>query len=247
MRFVSIPRSAITGLTALALFGMLALGGCSSLQTGAPALKAEPEIIRSATRLQKEYVLIEGDQIEVSVWRVPEVSRTVFIRPDGNISLPLAQEIKASGLTPRELADKVRGALAGRLLNPEVNIIPITVRQPTIYVLGDVKNPGAVPYRNAATAAQAIALAGGALRSGNEVDTTIIRLSSEGYLEALPIAASTSRLGAGPLMALAGTALKPDDIVFVPESGRSEVVRLINDLLAPFTIYLNYRILEKAT
>lgn len=243
MRFI--PSHAAILMLAAAL-----LSGCTTLQSRfEQPLNVAPEIIRSSVRFQKEYLLTEGDQIEVSVWRTPEVSRTVFIRPDGNISLPLMQETRAAGLTPRELADKVQLALSNRLVKPEVNVIPMTVRQPMVYVLGDARTPGAFPLRTAATAAQAIALAGGTLRSANEDKITVIRLSGEGYLEAFPLnGASPSNVpfsGPSPFMSMAATQLKADDIVFIPESGRSEASRAVTDLLAPFTIYLNYKLLQR--
>jgi protein involved in polysaccharide export with SLBB domain len=245
MRFI--PPHAAVGILAIA--GLL--GGCTTSQSRfSQPLSVAPEIIRSSVRYQKEYLLAEGDQIEVSVWRTPEVSRTVLIRPDGYISLPLMQETKAAGLTPRELADKVQVALSNRLVKPEVNVIPMTVRQPMVYVLGDARTPGAFPLRNAVTAAQAIALAGGTLRSANEDYITVIRLSGDGYLEAFPLIgaspASAPSSGPSPFMSMAATQLKADDIIFIPESGRSEAARAVNDLLAPFTIYLNYKLLQTA-
>ena len=229
---------------AAGLLLVLGLAGCAIMPGATTQVPAPKDVIRSSVRFQKEYLLATGDQIEVSVWRVPEISRQVIIRPDGYISIPLLQEVKAAGLTPKELAESVRKALAGRLVNPEVTVIPITVRQPTIYVLGDVRTPGAFPAHNAVTAVQALALAGGVLRSGNENDTVVIRLSDDGHLEAIPIGGSFTLSQAVPYLTLASTVLKPDDILFIPESGRSEVFRALTDLLVPFQIYLNYKLIK---
>ena len=239
-----------TGGAALACMLLLAaaLAGCAS-QPSTPVRAAAsgtdtPEIVRSSVRFQKEYVLVAGDQLEVVVWRTPEVSRTVFVRPDGYISLPLLQEVKAAGLTPRELAEGITRALSGRLRNPEVTVIPMTVRQPSVYVLGDVRTPGAFPARNAVTVAQALALAGGALRTGSEAQATIIRLTEDGYLEAIPVGGGFTLSQSTPYHSLAVTMLRPDDIVFVPESGRSQVFRALTDILIPFQIYLNYKLIQ---
>lgn len=242
-------RGAARAVAGVALAALLAaaVSGCTLARSDVSQLAAPPEVMRSSVRFQKEYVLAAGDQVEVLVWRVPEVSRTVFIRPDGYVSLPLLQEVKAAGLTPKELAESVTRALSGRLLNPEVTVIPMAVRQPTVYVLGDVRSPGAFPARNAVTAAQALALAGGAARSGNEADATLIRLSEEGYLEAIPIGGAFSISQPGPYVTLAATVLRPDDIVFVPESGRSQVMRILTDVLVPFQIYLNYKLIKDIT
>jgi polysaccharide export outer membrane protein len=233
-------RSVAMALAALAGLGM---AGCASAPTGARVV-VPPEVMRSSVRFQKEYLLYPGDQLEVAVWRNPDVSRTVIVRPDGLISLPLLQDVQAAGLTPRELAQSITKLYSPRLLNPEVTVLPMQTRQPTVYVLGDVKTPGGFPVRNAVTAAQALALAGGVLRTGGESDATLIRLSDDGYLEAIPIGGGMSFTQAGPFMSLAAVMLKPDDIVFIPETGRAQFVRGLQDLLVPYQIYLNYRLIQ---
>jgi len=234
-----IPPICFATLLAFAAAGCATLPGATSNQLIAP-----PEVGRSSVRFQKEYVLFAGDQVEVSVWRNAEFSRTVTIRPDGYISLPLIQQLKAEGLTPAELASSVSKELAGRLLNPEVTVIPTQVRQPTVYVLGDVRTPGAYPARNAVTAAQAISLAGGVLRTGGESDTAVIRLNDDGYLVAIPVGGRFSLSQSGPYLSLAASVLKADDIVFVPETGRAQMSRALTDLLVPYQIYLNYRLIQ---
>jgi protein involved in polysaccharide export with SLBB domain len=226
-----------------AVLAALGLAGCASpyLESN---LQAAPEVMRSSVRFQKEYVLYPGDQVEVLVWRNAEVSRSATIRPDGLISLPLLQDVQAAGLTPRELAQNLTKAFSNRLLNPEVTVLPTQVRPATVYVLGDVKGPGAFPARNAVTAAQAIALAGGVLRTGGEADATLIRLNDEGYLEAIPIGSFASWTQVGPYAKLASVMLKPDDIIFIPETGRAQLVRALQDVLVPYTIYLNYRLIQ---
>ena len=226
------------------------LAGCAAPAPEKPyEVVSVPQVVRSSVKYQKEYLLFAGDQIEVLIWRNVEVSRTVVIRSDGFISLPLLQDVKAAGLTPKELAAEVTKAYSGRLLNPEVTIIPVQVRQPSVYVLGDVRTPGAFPLRQAATAIQALAAANGALRSGWEAETVIIRLSQEGYLEAMPIGGQGGNewfftQQSGPYRLLGNIPLQPDDIVFVPETGRSQLFRALADILIPFQIYMNYRLIE---
>jgi polysaccharide biosynthesis/export protein len=223
----------------------LAGAGCATVPLNTGDVRASPEIVRSSVRFQKEYVLFAGDVIEVVVWRNAEVSRAVTIRPDGFISLPLLQEVKAAGLTPKELADSIAKLYSARLVNPEVTVLPTTVRQPTVYVLGDVRNPGGYPIRTSVTAAQALAAAGGVLRSGGESDIALIRLTEEGFLEAIPVGGRVSVTQVGPYLSLAATMLRADDIVFVPETGRSQIFRALSDLLVPYTIYLNYRLIRQ--
>ena len=233
---------------AFALAALLLAGACGiqglPLRTTTDPIAVEPAVLQSAKRYQKEYVLFVGDQVEVLVWRVPEASRTVIVRADGKISLPILQDVSAAGLTPRELASNLTKLFSARLLNPEVTVIPQQTRQPVVYVLGDVKVPQAVPYRNAQTAMQAVGMAGGFLRSGSEHDVTIIRLDTDGYLKAIPIDVM-ERGQPGPYLAFALKQLEPDDVIFVPEHGRSQVSRFFDDfLIKPTQILINYRLLE---
>ena len=217
--------------------------GCTALRTDTERVEAPPEVIKSAARFKKEYVLFAGDQIEIAVRRFPEVSRTVAIRPDGLISLPLLQDVQAAGLTPRELALDLQRRLSARLIDPEVNVLPTVIRQPMVFVLGDVKNPSAVPYRNAQTLTEAIGMVGGFLRSGSERDVTIIRLSPDGYLEARAVDVAAEGQP-GPYLTLGLQMLQPDDVVFVPEHGRAQLVRFIDEVLArPTQLYLTYKLI----
>ena len=228
----------------VAIGSLLAAASCTAPFETMRDVQVPPEVVRSSVRFQKEYLLYPGDQVEVLVWRNAEVSRTVTIRPDGFISLPLLQDVQAAGLTAKELAQSITKGYSARLLNPEVTVIPTLVRTPTVYVLGDVKTPGAFPSRNAVTAAQALALAGGVLRTGGESDATLIRLTDDGYLEAIPIGSRASLTQVGPYTRLATVLLKPDDIVFIPETSRAQLVRALQDLLVPYQLYFNYRLIE---
>lgn len=233
--------SAWHGLAPLLL---LLLAGCSSPYPQPDKLEAAPEVLKSALRYQKEYLLAPGDQIEVLVWRMPEASRVAVVRPDGMVSLPLVQDVPAAGLSPRELATHLERALAARLLNPQVNVLPQSVRQPMVYVLGDVSAPAAYPLRTAGTALQALAAAGGPRRTGNEAKASIIRLGPDGHLQAIPVAMPASGQP-GPFMALAAVPLQTDDILFVPESGRSEVARFMDDfVLKPLQSILTYKLIS---
>src|SRR5712672_2167765 len=100
-----------------------------------------------------EFRLSREDVVEVSVWKEPELSRTVPIRPDGKITLPLLGDVKAEGLTPRELESTVR--------DPRVTVIVHDVNGQRVYVTGMVGHPGAFPLRNSMGVLQALALAGG--------------------------------------------------------------------------------------
>lgn len=214
-----------------ALAGSLVTVSCVSARADVESIDVGPEVVRSATRFRKEYVLAAGDQIEIHVRRFPEVSRTVMIRPDGMISLPLIDDVPAAGRTLRTLDDELTALLGQRLVDPEVTVIAMSIRQPVVFVTGDVTNNATVvPLRDAPTAMQAITFAGGLRRSAAARDVTIIRLAEDGHLLALPVSVEGGGQPA-PALALSRTILAADDIIFVPESGRSQIARILDDFV----------------
>ena len=108
-----------------------------------------------------EFRLSREDVVEVSVWKEPDLSRTVPIRPDGKITLPLLGDVQAEGLTPRELEGSVQKQLATLVRDPRVTVIVHDVNGQRVYVTGMVGHPGAFPLRNTMGVLQALALAGG--------------------------------------------------------------------------------------
>ena len=239
----------VAGVMCLFIVG-LAAAGCATT-TSVREVEA-PQTIRSAARFEKEYVLGVDDQIEVVVQRVPEVSRQVVVRPDGQITLPLLDDVAAAGLTFRQLDARLTELFAKRLVSPEVSVIAVRVRQPVVYVAGEVNNPMAIAFTDAPTAGQAIARAGGFRRSASTENVTIIRHRADGYLEAIP-AAGPIEGDAGRFMGLRMAALQPDDMIIVPESGRSQFTRFLEDfvnrplagLTSVFSTYVNWVFLRE--
>lgn len=247
MRALTLLFPACTGTVWRALAVLLAaawLAGCAAHYADPDRRDVPPEVLRSSVKFQKEYLLTVGDQLEVVVWRVPEASRVVVVRSDGNISLPLLQDVPAAGLTAKELAARITEGLSARLLNPQVSVLPQNVRQPMVFVLGDVNTPAAYPLRGATNALQALALAGGVRRTGSETDISIIRMSAEGHLLTIPVTTNHEQGQPAPYMHLAALPLQPDDIVFVPEGGRSQVSRFLDDIvLKPLQTVLTYKLI----
>jgi len=212
------------------------------------------QVIVSEKRFRKEYVFGVGDQLEVLVRKVPEASRTVTIRPDGFVTLPLIDTVKAAGLTAPELKVALTEALGHRLVAPEVNVIAVQTRPPTVYVSGDVNAPIPVPLRTASTAMQAITAAGGFRRSAATRSVYVIRLGEDGHLNAIPVTPAVKGQ-VGSYLALGEVPLQADDIIFVPESRRSQVTRFIDDMInrplqgvnSMLSIYFNFKLIEAYT
>ncbi len=127
----------------------------------------------------KDYKIGPEDVIEVGVWKEPDLSRTVIVRPDGKISLPLIGDVQAKGLTPIQLRDEIQKKFKAFLSNPVVFIILTEVNSPKIYILGKVKSPGMYPLKSDLTLLQAIALAGGFAEWAKKDKVIILRKEKE--------------------------------------------------------------------
>lgn len=107
------------------------------------------------------YIVGDSDVIRVNVWKEPEVSQTVVVRTDGNISLPLINEVKVSGMTPLQIQDLVAEKLKGFLNNPQVTVTVIEIRSKRAFITGEVSRPGTYSLNAQTTVLQLIAQAGG--------------------------------------------------------------------------------------
>ncbi|MFW5936958.1 MAG: polysaccharide biosynthesis/export family protein [Desulfosalsimonas sp.] len=109
----------------------------------------------------EEYVIGAGDVLDISVYGEPEISRSVFVRIDGGISLPLAGEVTAAGKTPSALAEQITGKLSQYFEDPSVTVILSESRSKAYYILGQVQEPGEYAITRPVTVLQAVARAGG--------------------------------------------------------------------------------------
>jgi polysaccharide export outer membrane protein len=117
----------------------------------------------AASAVPADYLIGPGDTVQVFVWRNPDLTVTVPVRPDGKISTPLVEDMVAVGKTPSKLARDVEKALSQYVKSPQVNII---VTQPMsvfsqIKVIGQVLHPQALPYREGMTVLDAVLAVGG--------------------------------------------------------------------------------------
>ncbi len=110
---------------------------------------------------ESTYVIGPQDVLDINVWKEPEVSRMVPVRPDGKISLPLLNDIQAAGLTPMQLQTTITEGLRKFITGPQVTVIVREINSRRIYVLGEVSRPGAFPMIPNMTVLQALSTAGG--------------------------------------------------------------------------------------
>ena len=130
-----------------------------SSQSAVPAM-ADDAVKKPATA-DPNYVIGAQDVLDINVWKEPDVSRVVPVRPDGKISLPLLNDVQAGGLTPDQLAAKVTEELKKYVTNPQVTVIVTAINSQRVYILGEVTRPGAFPLLPGMTVLQALSSAGG--------------------------------------------------------------------------------------
>lgn len=176
---------------------------------------------------EPEYLLDVGDVIEIAVWRNPELSKTVTIRPDGRISLPLAGEIKAAGTTPGQLSAMITASLGQTYIkDPKVTVIVEEVGSKQVLVLGEVRSPGSYPMSHHLTTLKAIGLAGGQNKYAHLESTVIVRnpQADKPNVYLIDVRKVLKKGGADNFV------IQPGDIVFVPKSFLGKV----DDLFAFF-------------
>jgi polysaccharide export outer membrane protein len=133
-----------------------------------------------------DYVLGIDDVVTVNVWREPEMSKQVTIRPDGKISLPLLGEFMADGKTPVQLQSDLKKKLETVVTNPEVTVIVDSMRSQKFTIIGEVGKPGSYPLVKPMTVLEAIALAGGFKDFANPKKMYILRKGKDGRSDRIP-------------------------------------------------------------
>jgi polysaccharide export outer membrane protein len=132
-------------------------------QTPAPPAggSAAPAPAPTPAPVAPDYRLVPGDKLRVEVYKDAQVSQSVQIRPDGKITLPLANDIVAAGRTPTELRDAIAEALKSYIATPTVTVIVVETVPPMIYVMGEVNSSGPQPLVGKLDIVQALSAAGG--------------------------------------------------------------------------------------
>ena len=126
-----------------------------------PANAAAANVTPKPATDDPNYVIGPQDVLDISVWKEPEVSRTVPVRPDGKISLPLLNDVQVAGFTPSQLAAQLTESLKKFVANPQVTVIVTTINSQRIYIMGEAARAGAYPLLPGMTILQALSSAGG--------------------------------------------------------------------------------------
>ena len=193
----------------LAVSAML-LGGCATQgqMAAAPDTSAVP---------LHDYLIGPGDNVNIIVWRNPEVSMSVPVRPDGKITTPLVEDLQASGKTSTELARDIEKALAKFIQQPVVTVI-VTGFTGTygeqIRVIGQAARPQALPYRRDMSLMDVLIAVGGVTEFASGNNASIIR-KVDGKLQKVPVRLN-DLIKDGDISA--NQAMRPGDVLVIPES-----------------------------
>ena len=132
------------------------------------------------------YVIGAEDVISVYVWKEPDMSKSVPVRPDGMISLPLVGEVKAAGSTPVQLQDVLAAAMKKYVSDPQVTVVVEKIGSLNFNIVGEVNHPGYFPLTRRMTVLDAIAMAGGFKDFAKSKKVYVLRTAANGTQERLP-------------------------------------------------------------
>lgn len=159
-----------------------------------------------------QYVIGAEDVLSIHVWKEDAFTRTIPVRMDGKISLPLVQEIKAAGLTPLQLKEVLTRRLKEFIENPVVSVTVAEANSYKVYVSGQVKTPGVYRLRSETSVAQIIPMAGGFTDWANQKKILIIR-NENGREKRMTVNYKKIMSGSGPD---SNVILKAGDTIIVP-------------------------------
>jgi polysaccharide biosynthesis/export protein len=174
----------------------------------APADKVQSE---PASVAGPDYKIGPDDMLHVSVWKEPDLTESLPVRPDGKISLPLLNDVQAAGLTPSQLADAISTKLKKYMSDPRVTVIVTAMNSQKIYVLGEVTHTGTMALQPNMTVLQALASAG-FTQFANTKGIYVLR-TENGKQQKIPVNYKALLKGASIDQNLV---LKPGDTIVVP-------------------------------
>lgn len=159
------------------------------------------------------FIIGNDDVLAVNVWKEPDISRSIPVRSDGKISLPLAGEVQAAGQTPAKLEAEIASRLKNYISEPEVTVMVQQINSQKFNILGQVAKPGSYVITNAPTVLDAIAMAGGFRDFAKKKSIYVLRQNADGTQAKLPFNYKDVIKGVSPGQ---NVRLQPRDTIVVP-------------------------------
>ncbi|MGA2207933.1 MAG: polysaccharide biosynthesis/export family protein [Terracidiphilus sp.] len=177
------------------------------------ASPAEPNPPSRPARSDDTYIIGDADVLGINVWKEPELTRSIPVRSDGKISLPLIGDIQAEGRTPMQLEEDIAARLKSYITDPQVAVIVEQINSRNFNILGQVMKPGSYPLAAGTTIVDAIALAGGLKDFAKKKGVYLLRQDSAGSEERYPFNYQEFLKGKNTTQNIK---LKPHDTIVVP-------------------------------
>jgi polysaccharide export outer membrane protein len=191
--------------------------GSAGAATPPSSNAAQPSHNADATPAPKphddSFVIGNDDVLAINVWKEPDVSRSVPVRSDGKISLPLVGEVQAAGRTPLKLEQEIATRLKDYVSEPEVTVIVQQINSQKFNILGMVNRPGSYLITNSATVLDAIAVAGGFRDFAKQKSIYVLRQNADGTETRMPFNYKEVIKGQNPAQNIK---LQPRDTIVVP-------------------------------
>lgn len=159
------------------------------------------------------FVIGNDDVLAINVWKEPDITRSIPVRSDGKISLPLVGEVQAAGRTPLKLEQEIAARLKNYIAEPEVTVIVQQINSQKINILGMVNKPGSYLLTNSATVLDAIAFAGGFRDFAKQAKIYVLRQNADGNQTRIPFNYKEVVKGQNPAQNIK---LQPRDTIVVP-------------------------------
>jgi|SRR5271156_4231613 len=199
-------------LSTLAVCSAMAIGlRAQSAPSGAPA--PAHDVSASAKPHDDSFVIGNDDVLAINVWKEPDISRSIPVRSDGKISLPLVGEVQATGRTPLKLEQDIATRLKSYIAEPEVTVIVQQINSQKFNILGQVNRPGSYAIANVATVLDAIAIAGGFRDFAKQKSIYVLRQNADGSQTRLRFNYKEVVKGQDPAQNIK---LQPRDTIVVP-------------------------------
>jgi polysaccharide export outer membrane protein len=188
-----------------------------ALEPGEPAATPAPAPSGGSVQLSgdaPDYVIGAADVVRVAVWKNPELSTEVPVRPDGRITVPLLGDVAAAGLTTSELRDAIAAGFAEYVTAPDVTVSVSQVNSKVVFLVGEVLRPSAIPLNRDMRVLDAIAVGGGFSPFADRNDVKILRPLPDGTVERHEFNYPRFVKGKDPE---ANLVLQPGDTIVVPD------------------------------
>jgi polysaccharide export outer membrane protein len=183
----------------------------SASATAASADKVTPSPVNRVHN--HTYLIGDDDQLEINVWKEPELSKTIPVRSDGRISLPLLGELQAAGKTPVQLEDDITSKLRNFITEPAVTVMVVKINSLKFNVMGEVVKPGSFSLITTTTVMDAIATAGGFRNFAKKKSIYVLHENADGTESRTSFNYSDFVKGKSPRQIVR---LQPGDTVVVP-------------------------------